>query len=178
MIENFEKAMDLLLKHEGGFTNDERDPGNKLADGRKGSTMLGVTQANWEAFVGHLVTQNDMKALTRADVSKFYKRKYWDAVQADQLKTGLDYLLFDFAVNAGPGAAIKLLQKTVGATPDGALGPKTLAAMNAMDAKALIDGFSAQKEAFYKSLKTFPTYGKGWLRRVAEVKIVAENMVA
>ena len=67
MLNNFEKALDLILKDEGGFTTDVRDNGNKLPDGRAGSTNLGVTQANWETFVGHPVSWNDMRALNPTD---------------------------------------------------------------------------------------------------------------
>ena len=121
------------------------DHGNKLSDGRQGSTNLGVTQANWEAFVGHPVSTQDMKDLTPEVISPFYKRKYWDAVRGDDLPSPIDYMVFDFAVNAGPGRAIKLLQAAVGAVPDGQIGPNTLAAINATPVKELINKFSEQK---------------------------------
>jgi lysozyme family protein len=91
---------------------------------------------------------------------------------------GLDYLMFDFAVNAGPGRAIKTMQKAIGTTPDGAIGPKTMAALKAANQSELVAKFSAEKEAFYRSLPTFGTFGKGWLRRVAEAKTHAETMLA
>lgn len=177
MLSNFDKALDKVLEHEGGFSTDERDRGNQLPDGRKGSTMLGVTQANWEAFVGHPVTWNDMKALTRETVKPFYKRLYWDKVHGDDLPEGLDYLMVDFAINAGAGRAVKLLQEAIGTVPDGVIGPKTLAALKAANPVDLIDKFSAAKEAFYKGLKDFPIYGKGWLNRVADVKVQAKTML-
>ena len=177
MLNNFEKSLDLILKDEGGFTSDVRDDGNKLPDGRAGSTNLGVTQANWEAYVGHPVTWNDMKALTREKVAPFYKRKYWDMVRGDELPNGVDYMAFDFAVNAGVGRSAKLLQQAVGVSQDGAIGPLTLSAIRALPAKQLIDRYSDAKEAWYKSLHN-ATYEKGWLNRVARVETVATNMVA
>jgi len=177
MIENFNKALELVLKEEGGFTTDVRDNGNKLPDGRAGSTNLGVTQANWEAFVGHPVTWNDMRALTPTIVTPFYKRKYWDMVHGDELPNGVDYMAFDFAVNAGVGRAIKLLQQAVGVSQDGAIGPMTLSAIRAIPAKQLVDRYSDAKEAWYKSLNN-ATYQKGWLNRVARVETIATNMVA
>jgi lysozyme family protein len=177
MIENFNKALELVLKEEGGFTTDVRDNGNKLPDGRAGSTNLGVTQANWEAFVGHPVTWNDMRALTPTIVTPFYKRKYWDMVRGDELPNGVDYMAFDFAVNAGVGRAIKLLQQAVGVSQDGAIGPMTLSAIRAIPAKQLVDRYSDAKEAWYKSLNN-ATYQKGWLNRVARVETIATNMVA
>jgi lysozyme family protein len=177
MLSNWQQAFEQMLKSEGGFTDDERDNGNKLPDGRKGSTMLGVTQYNWEAHVGHQVTHDDMRKLTPADVEPLYKQKYWDVVQGDKLPNGIDYLCFDMGVNAGPGRSIKLLQAAVGVPADGGLGPITLAAVWAADPAVLIEKFSQEKEAFYRSLDSFPVYGQGWLNRVADVKLKASSML-
>lgn len=178
MQSNWKQAFEQMLASEGGFTDDERDPGNKLPDGRKGSTMLGVTQFNWEQHIGHQVTHEQMKKLTPADVEPLYKKKYWDAVRADELPSGIDYLVFDMGVNAGPGRSIKLLQSAMGVPADGGLGPITMKAVLAADPVELIDRFSAEKEAFYRSLNTFETYGKGWLNRIAAVKVKANTMLA
>ena len=177
MENNFNKSLALVLKEEGGFETQTTDNGNKLPDGRAGSTNLGVTQANWEAFVGHPVTWNDMRVLTPEKVTPFYKRKYWDVVHGDELPNGVDYMAFDFAVNAGPGMAIKLLQRAVGVTQDGAIGPMTLSAIHAIPVNILIQRFSDAKEEFYKGLHN-QTYEKGWLGRVSRVEIIATQMVA
>lgn len=176
MRDNFEKSLELVLKHEGGFTSDERDNGNKLPDGRKGSTMLGVTQANWEAYVGHHVTWDDMKALKPSDVAPLYRKNYWGNI-GDELPKGVDYLYFDFGVNAGPSRAAKVLQSALGVVADGVIGPKTLAAIKEADPIKLIDKFSESKEAFYRSLKLFSIYGNGWLRRVKESSETAKAML-
>ena len=178
MISNWDQAFKQMLASEGGFTDDERDNGNKLPDGRKGSTMLGVTQFNWEQHVGHQVTHDDMRKLTPADVEPLYKKKYWDVVRADELPSGIDYLVFDMGVNAGPGRSIKLLQTAVGVPADGGFGPMTMAAVQAVDPVELIERFSQAKEDFYRSLTTFTTFGKGWLNRVADVKVKASAMLA
>jgi lysozyme family protein len=170
MKENFDEALKAILKHEGGFVNHPKDPG--------GMTNLGVTKKVWEEWVGRPVDEKAMRALTPETVAPMYKKKYWDAVKADEMPDGLDYLMFDFAVNAGPGRAIKTMQKAIGATPDGAIGPKTMAALKAANQSELVAKFSAEKEAFYRSLPTFATFGKGWLRRVAEAKTHAETMLA
>jgi lysozyme family protein len=177
MISNWKQAFEQMLKSEGGFTDDERDNGNKLPDGRKGSTMLGVTQYNWEAHVGHQVTHDQMRALTPADVEPLYKKKYWDVVRADELPSGIDYLVFDMGVNAGPGRSIKLLQAAVGVPADGGFGPMTMAAVQAAGPVKLIEDFSDAKEAFYRSLDSFTVYGTGWLNRVAAVKVKASSML-
>jgi lysozyme family protein len=170
MRENFEEALKAILKHEGGYVNHKLDPG--------GMTNLGVTKKVWEEWVGKAVGEKEMRALTPDTVAPMYKKKYWDAVKADELPTGLDYLMFDFAINAGPGRAIKTMQKAIGTTPDGAIGPKTMAALKAADQKDLIAKFSMEKELFYKALPTFATFGKGWMRRVAEAQSHAVTMLA
>jgi lysozyme family protein len=175
---NWKQAFEQMLASEGLFTDDERDAGNKLPDGRKGSTMLGVTQFNWEQHVGHQVTHDDMRKLTAADVEPLYKKKYWDVVRADELPSGIDYMVFDMGVNAGPGRAIKLLQTAVGVPADGGFGPVTMAAVQAVDPVTLIERFSAEKVVFYRSLDSFTVYGTGWLNRVAAVKLKASSMVA
>jgi lysozyme family protein len=119
-----------------------------------------------------------MRGLTPEKVEPLYKKKYFDAVRGDELPMGLDYLMFDFAVNAGAGRAIKTLQTAVGVTPDGGFGPMTMAAVQAVDPVELIERFSQAKEDFYRSLTTFATFGKGWLNRVADVKVKASAMLA
>jgi lysozyme family protein len=120
-----------------------------------------------------------MRALTPEVVAPLYKRKYWDAVRADDLVDGVDYCVFDVAVNSGPGRAIKFLQSSVGATPDGGFGPRTLAAVKEAekDPARLIEMYCAKRLEFLQSLKTFETFGKGWSRRVAEVKEKALKML-
>ena len=177
MLSNWKLAFEQMLKSEGGFSDDERDKGNKLPDGRKGSTMLGVTQFNWEQYVGHEVTHDQMRKLTPEDVEPLYKKKYWDVVRADELPSGIDYLVFDLGVNAGPGRSIKLLQTAVGVPADGGLGPITMQAVLAADPAELIERFSAEKEAFYRGLDDFKVYGTGWLNRVAQVKVKATSML-
>jgi lysozyme family protein len=114
MKENFDAALKAILHHEGGYVNHKLDPG--------GRTNLGCTQRVWEEWVGHPVTEQDMRDLTPADVAPLYKAKYWDRIRGDDLPTGVDYIVFDAAINSGPGRAAKWLQQTVGAVPDGAIG--------------------------------------------------------
>ena len=169
MISNWQKSFKLMLKSEGGYVNNPADPG--------GMTNLGVTKATWENWVGRESDEAEMRELTPEKVEPLYKKKYWDAVRGDELPMGLDYLMFDFAVNAGAGRAIKTLQTAIGVTPDGGFGSMTMAAVQAVDPVELIERFSQAKEDFYRSLTTFATFGKGWLNRVADVKQHATSMV-
>ena len=170
MISNWQKSFELMLKSEGGYVNNPADPG--------GMTNLGVTKATWENWVGRESDEAEMRGLTPEKVEPLYKKKYWDAVRGDELPPGISYLCFDFAVNAGAGRSIKTLQTAVGVTPDGGFGPMTMAAVQAVDPVELIERFSQAKEDFYRSLNTFATFGKGWLNRVADVKVKATSMLA
>ena len=171
MQSNFDRCLALILKHEGGYVHHELDPG--------GRTNLGVTQRVWEEWVGHPVTEKEMRNLTPTMVTPLYKRKYWDACRCDDLVSGLDYCVFDVAVNSGPGRAIKFLQSCVGATPDGGFGSITLALTKKAEAEPakLIEAYCFVRLEFLKSLKTWPTFGKGWERRVNEVEAEALKML-
>jgi len=176
MRSNWDKSFALMLQSEGGFSDDPRDTGNWLPDGRKGCTNLGVTQTAWEGWLGRVSNEKEMRALTPEIVKPFYKRKYWDACRCDDLPQGVDYLVFDFAVNAGVGRSAKTLQSAVNAAPDGAIGPLTLAAVNKYKPKELIEIFTKEKIKFYTGLHN-PTYEQGWLNRVGQVRAHALAMV-
>jgi len=169
MQSNFNRSLLLLLQHEGGYVNHPSDPG--------GMTNLGVTAKVWESWVGHPVDEKQMKALTSDDVAPLYKRKYWDACRADELVSGLDYAVFDCAVNSGVGRAVKLLQGCVGVTVDGGIGPATMAAVNKTDPISLIEDFSNARLNFLQALNTWSTFGKGWERRVNEVEAESLRML-
>lgn len=169
MKENFNAALHHMLRHEGGFINHPRDPG--------GMTNLGVTARTWEDWIGHTPSEKEMRELTPEKVAPLYKRKYWDAIKGDDLPSGVDYCVFDCAVNSGPGRAAKMLQEVVGVKPDGGIGPITLAAVKAVDPVVLISKYSDKRLQFWQSLPTFETFGKGWTRRGNEVKEAALKMV-
>ena len=169
MKENFDKALAAVLHHEGGFVNHPSDPG--------GMTNLGCTKTTWEEWVGHPVDEKTIRALTPADVASLYKRKYWDKIKGDELPTGIDYAVFDAAINSGPGRAVKWLQGCVGADMDGALGPKTLALVAAADQKQLVEDYAKRRLSFLTDLPTWSTFGKGWGRRVSEVEKTALLML-
>ena len=167
--QNFQTSLLLVLKSEGNFINHPRDPG--------GMTNLGVTRNVWREWVNRDVDEAEMRSLTPELVTPLYKQRYWDACKCDDLPRGVDYAVFDAAVNMGPGRAAKLLQAALGVTADGAIGRATIAAATAADPVELLEAFSLGKEAFYQSLPTFATFGKGWLNRVAHVQAAAEGMM-
>ena len=158
MKSNWERSFELMLVSEGGYGNHPSDPG--------GRTNLGVTQRVWEEWVGRESNEKEMRSLTKEMVKPLYKRKFWDACRCDDLPAGIDYLVFDMAVNAGVGRSAKLLQQCVGVTVDGAIGPITITAVKSKDPEELIEKFSEARELFYRGLKTFDVFGRGWLNRV------------
>jgi len=170
MLSNFPASLALVLKAEGGFVNHPRDPG--------GMTNLGVTRNVWREWVKRDVDEAEMRSLTPEKVMPLYKTKYWDACKCDELPLGVDYAVFDSAVNMGAGRAAKLLQAALGVTADGIIGRGTLGVATNTDPDEFLEKFSAAKEHFYRGLQTFDVFGKGWLRRVSEVKQTAEGMIA
>lgn len=170
MTDRFGECLPLILKHEGGYVDHPKDPG--------GATNLGITLGTLSDWLGRRATKAEVKALTRETVAPIYRKNYWDACQCDKLPAGVDYMVFDLAVNSGPSRAKRYLQSAVGAIEDGVIGPKTLERVGRVHPDNIILAMSKRRENFYRSLDTFPTFGKGWLRRLAEVTKSAEEMVA
>jgi len=169
MQDNFEKCLETILHHEGGYVNHPKDPG--------GETNLGVTKRVWEEWGG----TKDMKDLTPEDVAPLYKKNYWDRVKGDDLPSGLDLAVFDWAVNSGTGRAAKKLQSMIGTVADGGIGPNTLRILGEyIEAEGgvenVIRNYQAVRQEFYESLSTFETFGKGWTRRNEETAELALEM--
>lgn len=163
MNTNFDLVMPYVFAEEGGFVNNKKDPG--------GATNLGVTLATWRAWKHNVkLTADDLKVITQADATPLYKQNYWDTIDGDELPSGLDYAVFDFAVNSGVSRAVRVLQKVLGVDEDGILGSETLAATQSADIADLVDKYISARESFLKSLKTFPVFGHGWLLRTARVR--------
>ena len=152
---NFQACLDLVLKAEGGWVHHEKDPG--------GETNLGVTKKVWEEYVGHPV--ETMKNLTPELVAPLYELKYWRPCYGEVLPRGLDFAIFSFGVNAGPGRSVKLLQQSLGLVSDGVIGPRVMQKLRESNIADVIKGFSESRREYYKSLKTFPIFGRGWISR-------------
>ena len=168
MRENWDNCFNMVLQHEGGYVNDPRDPG--------GRTNLGVTQRAWEAYWNRSSSEEEMRKLTPNIVKPFYKAMYWDKIRGDDLPAGVDYAAYDLAVNSGVGRASKYLQQIAGVTADGVIGPKSLEAIKVCDPEQTVQALCDMCLDFLKRLPTFETFGKGWSRRVAEVKDKASGM--
>lgn len=173
MESNFARSLKAVLVHEGGYVDHPRDPG--------GATNLGITIGTAKANRMDLdgdgdVDKADVRLIKPADAGPVYKARYWDAVRGDDLPAGVDYAIFDFAVNSGPARAAIYLQEIVGVAPDGKIGPLTLQAVAKWDSVALINELCAKRMSFLKRLSTFPVFGKGWSARVTGVLRLAKDM--
>jgi len=168
MIGNFKECLALVLKSEGGYVNNPSDPG--------GMTNLGVTKRVWEEYTGHEVDEKTMRGLTPELVAPLYEQKYWRPCYGEVLPRGLDYLCFSFGINAGCGRSVKLLQQSLGLVSDGVIGPKVMQKLRESNIADVIKGFSESRREYYKSLKTFPIFGRGWISRTDKEEQESLNM--
>ena len=157
MNQNFDKCMEMLLHHEGGFVNHPSDPG--------GMTNLGVTKKTWDDFYGDDIDEEPIKNITVDDIKPIYKTNYWDRCRCGDLPSGVDWAVFDWAVNSWPGRAAKALQRAVGAYEDGAVGPQTLMAVSASQPHEITNRIAVHRDSYYRSPGHFDKFGKGWIRR-------------
>lgn len=163
-MSNFDKAFDLLIGNEGGYVNNPADPG--------GETNWGITKtvAVANGYTG------DMRTMQKETAKQIYKKMYWDKLQCDQLPFIVAFQLFDAGVNHGNSQAVKFLQRALSVADDGVIGAKTIAATNSLDDLQIVMLFNAERIEFYAALKTFSTFGKGWVRRVAaNLKLAAKQ---
>lgn len=168
MKENFRPSLAALLRSEGGNDDDPHDHG--------GRTSRGVTQREYDAWRRERgMSTLDVWKAPQSDIEAVYKEEYWDP-HCDLLPIGVDYLYFDMAVNAGPNRATKLMQRALGLTEDGRVGPITRQAMKSADPRKLIERYSEVKRAFYINLNQ-PRFIKGWLNRVRDVRATALAML-
>ena len=170
MKSNYDKCLETILHHEGGYVNHPKDPG--------GETNLGVTKRVYQEHGG----TKDMKDLVVEDVAPIYKKGYWDRIKGDDLPGGLDLCVFDFGVNAGPARAAKFLQSMIGTTVDGGIGPNTLAKVEEYIREngehEAVNKYQEMRQRYYTELKTFDTFGRGWTRRVDETTELAMSMIS
>jgi lysozyme family protein len=167
---NLTHAIELTFGHEGGYVNNPKDPG--------GPTKYGITLGTLEAHRGQVCTAADVKALTIDEAAQILDKGYWRKVWGDDLPAGVDFCLFDYAVNSGAAQAVKSVQRVVGTNRDGSMGPKTLAAINGMSSTVLIRKLCDDRLAFMKGLSTWATFGKGWTTRVNKVREAALDMTS
>lgn len=150
---NFEKAVEFVLSEEGGYVNNARDPG--------GETKFGISRRSYPLL--------DIANLAASDAIGIYRTDFWDKCRCGELPRGVDFLVFDAAVNQGQTAAIQLLQKCAGTAVDGVMGPKTLAAAKTVT----VAEYAARRMDLYARSRNFDYFGFGWSRRLMRAVILA-----
>lgn len=153
----FVAAVTLVLKHEGGYVNDPNDPG--------GETNYGISKRSYP--------NEDIRALTPTRAMALYHRDYWQAIRGDDLPPALALVVFDMAVNAGVGAAIRQLQETLAVPVDGVIGPQTLAKAKAANAVDAATRASRRRILYYAALPGWKHYAKSWTQRTLETLLAA-----
>lgn len=166
---SYDAALARVLAHEGGYGNHPSDSG--------GPTNFGITVADYRRYVKPDATAADVKAMMPDSAKMIYRARYWDALICDDLPAGVDYAVFDYGVNSGVARAAKVLRRKLALADDAAVA-LVLRAAGTADAAKLIAAICDERMAFLQSLKTWPVFGKGWSRRVAEVRALALTMAA
>lgn len=149
---DFDQAFDALIDREGGYVDDRRDPG--------GETKFGISKRSYPG--------EDIPNMTLARAKEIYARDYWGPAGCDAMPDGAKLQVFDMAVNSGVKTAIKTVQRAIGATPDGVLGPLTLQAIQSMPVPRFIARFNGQRLSFMAGLTNWPAHGRGWALRIAD----------
>jgi lysozyme family protein len=157
------EAIRRVLASEGGYVNHPSDPG--------GPTNFGITIADYRRYMKPDATAADVRAMKVDEAKAIYREKYWRAVRCDELPAGADYCVFDYAVNSGTGRVPKVLQRILGVTVTGRMDDATLAALGRREARALIQAICDERLRFLQGLKTWAVFGKGWSKRVGEVRL-------
>lgn len=175
MLHNADWSIREVLRDEGGYVNHPADNG--------GPTNKGITLANFRRYIKPRGTIADLKALTIEQAVDVYKQRYWNAVRADELPSGIDYAVFDFGVLSGPYRAIQYMQRVLQARGlyagdiDGKIGPMTLKGIRSIDPRVFIEDYCNARLAYYKRLDDWPVFGNGWTNRIAGVRRDALNLV-
>ncbi len=171
MLADYDQCLSRLLVHEGGFTNDPRDPG--------GPTNFGITIADARRFWKNNATTADMQSMSLTVAKGIYRPEYWDSLRCSDLPPGVDDSVFDYGVNSGISRSGKVLRRVVGLSDtDWHVTDEVLAAVRKRDPAALINAINDERMRFLRGLSTFDHFGVGWTRRVTEVRAFSLQLAA
>lgn len=166
----YDEALRRLLTHEGGYTNHPSDPG--------GPTNFGITIHDYRKYLKPNATAIDVRAMKLDQARAIYRSKYWNAQRCDDLPAGVDYSIFDYGVNSGIKRSGKVLRRVVGLSDNtSTVTDQVLEAVAKRNPQALVIAINDERLRFLKNLKTWPVFGTGWGRRVAEVKAFSLRLV-
>ncbi|MBC8717597.1 glycoside hydrolase family 108 protein [Ochrobactrum sp. Marseille-Q0166] len=170
MKDNFKKVIPYIYSEEGGYVDNPHDPG--------GATNMGITRSTLSAWRGSPVSAQDVMNLSKAEATRIYQQQFWNKIDGDNLPSGVDYAMFDFAVNSGPGRAAKLLQEIIDEPQDGVIGAKTIAAVSEYSSEFVINALCDARASWLKGLSTASRFGSGWFARVERVRARALDLIA
>ncbi len=168
---NFLPCLHEVLRLEGGYSDDPRDPG--------GPTNFGITRAEWASVCKvpiSSITPEDMQSLTLSEAASVYRKFYWNAMCCENMARGVDLMVFQFGVNAGTDTSAQVLQQICGVTTDGIIGPITLAAACRVVPVTLINRLAKQQIESYQGFSEWDEFGAGWVNRVRNAQTVALSM--
>lgn len=168
-LADFDTIMIHIFEYEGGYVDHPRDPG--------GATNMGITFRTLEGWLGYPITKQDVKDLSKSTAKEIYRARYWNAVEADTMPPGLNMVLMDAAVNSGPSASIRWVQRALGVTADGILGPVTRKAISEADTKTLVIASLNERRKSVRQFRNYDVFGRGWENRINNVEHRALELV-
>jgi len=174
MDDTFDACLEFTLAEEGGYSDHPTEP--RLA------TNHGITLARLRRFLRDArLRPDDIRHISCATVRALYLTDFWNRTRCDALSPGLDLMVFDHAVNAGPDRAGRALQLACGckrAEIDGAVGPDTLARVALADRLTLLDSLTAMQRTGYRQMAAYGLFGEGWLTRLDRRRSKALELMA
>jgi lysozyme family protein len=174
MDDTFDACLEFTLAEEGGYSDHPTEP--RLA------TNHGITLARLRRFLRDpRLGPDDIRHISCATVRALYLTDFWNRTRCDALSPGLDLMVFDHAVNAGPDRAGRALQLACGckrAEIDGAVGPDTLARVALADRLTLLDSLTAMQRTGYRQMAAYGLFGEGWLTRLDRRRSKALELMA
>lgn len=163
---NYLNCVPVVRQNEGGFSDNSADPG--------GATMAGVTQRTYNAYRdAHSLSHQPVVQISGQEIAAIY-REYWFS---DDIPDGLDLMQFDASINSGPRAGVRWIQRAIGVTADGIIGPETIKAAQSCDVALAIRDAAYERLGFLRTLPTWPNFGTGWTNRVNRTEAAALAMV-
>jgi lysozyme family protein len=168
-MSDFERAFEVVVGVEGGYSKDPQDPGNwtggKVGAGELKGTQYGISAAAYPKL--------NIANLTLDQARAIYRQDYWKPVRGDDLGWPLNLAAFDAAVQHDPQDAAKLLQRAIDVVADGDIGPKTLARVQSLGPAECAARLMRQRVSYYRSLSKWANYGDGWVNRLFRVAFSA-----
>ena len=167
----FDKLFENVLKVEGGFNPKE-------VESAGGASNYGVTLNTFKKVTNNPnATVDDLRNLSVDQAKDIYRTEYYEKPGINKLPRYVQSQVFDHAVNAGPDAAIKLVQDAAGVTQDGIIGEQTI---NALQDNNVIDKYKANRLAFYQGLadsdpEQYSRFQDGWINRVNNLTDVNQD---